>query len=185
MQRRKHHIRKRQAEVSGNPAAPVALCFLLGAVLMTAGKYFSLFSPDAVFSLPDGSPRAAVFISCVIFDFAVIFAATSTLGTALIPASAFVCGGFVAYRSVAVISSWGASAAELARRAAVPALLIVPPFFLLACGGMRLSRLLGAGADRSRRTGPAGSFALQAALSVMSASAAFGYICYLLPGITT
>jgi hypothetical protein len=155
---------------------------LLGAAAVTLCLGLKTTAVDLSFLQTNDGSLTAVFLSCVIYHIAVCLAATSTLGTALIPACAFLCGGSVAYRSATIISSADAAAAlQIVMTVIIPAIFIVPPFFVISCGGIRLSGLLRAGGERHARTSAVRSFSAQAILSFMMAFAAAAYLYYIHP----
>lgn len=182
MQRVRHRINRTAKPARHVPVLPVALAFFLGAAAVTLCLGLGISVVDWSFLKTDGGSLTAVFFSCAIYNIAVCLAATSTLGAALIPACAFLCGGSVAYRSVAVISSAGASAVlQVVMTVIIPAIFIVPPFFVISCGGIRLSGLLRAGGEQRFRVSAARRFSAQAALSFMMAFAAAAYMYYIHP----
>jgi hypothetical protein len=186
MGRKVHYVRKSRQTVKHIGILPVALSFGLGAAAFVfAPKAWTqhLFS---AFELFTGASLTAVFASCAIFDIMVLLSATSTLGTVLIPAEMFICGGCVAERSATIISGFTTSdILKVLLGTAVPAFLIIPPLFALCRDGMDISKRLSTGCDRKQRLAAVKNFAANFALAAALCAAASAYIYYLLPGITT
>lgn len=182
MKRVRSRRRPRAAPREPIPMLPVFLAFVSGAAAVTLLLHSGSGAIDVSFLAWQDGSLWALFSSCVIFLAAVCFAATSTLGTALIPACAAVCGGSIAYQSATIISAVDAvTARQVVMTVIIPALLLVPPFFVVSRGGLRLSGLLRAGADRKVRSRAAGGFAVQALLAFALAFAAAAYLNYLHP----
>lgn len=182
MHRVRHRINHTAKPSRNISVLPVALAFLLGAAAVTLCLGLNISAVDLSFLRAGKGSLTAIFFSCVIYHIAVCLAATSTLGAALIPACAFLCGGSVAYRSAAIISSADASAAlQVIMTVIIPAIFIVPPFFVISCGGIRLSSLLRASGEQRLRASAARRFSAQAVLSFMMAFAAAAYMYYIHP----
>lgn len=177
----RHRIKRPRPTERHGSVMPVAIGFALGAALSAAGIKILGAGFDFGFLAGDGGSVWEVFFSCVIFHLAVILSASSTLGFVLIPAADFLCGGALAYKSAAIISAVNAaSALKIVMAVVLPALLIVPPLFIISADGVRLSGLIRSGGGNGQRAHAAGSFVIEATASLIMALLAAGYIHYLL-----
>ncbi len=168
---------------TGSGLTWLALSFLVGAAASALTSGLLIMPGGDFFAWSSGGGMVRIFFSCAFFALCSLVFFTSLLGPVLLPVCAFALGASVSAQAASIISSGQQGVLIcVVEKVIVPALLIVPPFFLQSCWGMKFAGLIVSGQPAYTRRAGGGYLALFSAIALALAFAAAAYIIYLMPG---